>query len=278
MIISIASGKGGTGKTSVAANLAISIGGVQLIDCDVEEPNLHLLFPAGPCIEEPVYRMVPMVESGSCDNCGRCSSFCRYHALFTTPIEVLFFPELCHGCGGCLLVCPRKAISEGRHRIGRLLSCRSGDIELVYGELEVSEPMAVPLIREVKRRISPERDVIIDSPPGVSCPVIESVKGSDYCLLVTEPTPFGLHDLKMAVQVLEEMGITFGIVINRSGLGDREVYDYAEARGIPILLEIPYRRRIAELYSRGIPFSLEMPGWKERFKELFDEVRGLVKG
>lgn len=277
MIISIASGKGGTGKTTVAANLAISIGDVQLLDCDVEEPNLHLLLGLEPSCEESVYRMVPLVDPEACDLCGRCAAFCQYRAIFVGPDEVMIFRELCHGCGGCLILCPRKAISEDKYRIGRLIICRSGAMELVYGVLEVGEPMAVPLIREVKRRMDPGRDVVIDSPPGASCPVIESVRGSDFCILVTEPTPFGLHDLKIAAQVLGEMGIPFGVVVNRSGIGDRGVYDYCRARGIPILLEIPYQRRIAELYSRGIPFSHEMPEWREKFQSLFHEIRRLAE-
>ncbi len=278
MIISIASGKGGTGKTSVAVNLALSIGDVQLLDCDVEEPNLHLSLRLRPTLEEPVYRMVPVVDREKCDRCGRCAAFCQYHALFANPEEVLVFKELCHGCGGCILVCPREAISEDRYPIGRVIACRGSALELVYGVLEVGEPMAVPLIREVKRRMSPGRDVIIDSPPGASCPVIESVKGSDFCILVTEPTPFGLHDLRIASQVLEEVGIPQGVVINRSGIGDEAVYEWCRAEGLPILLEIPYQRRIAELYSRGIPFILEMPEWRERFRGLFHEIGRIVRG
>jgi MinD superfamily P-loop ATPase len=152
----------------------------------------------------------------------------------------------------------------------------TGDLELVYGELEVGEPMAVPVIREVKRHIDSSRNVILDSPPGTSCPVIETVKGSDFCILVTEPTPFGLHDLKIMVQVLDGMRTPFGIVVNRAGIGDKKVYEYCREKNIPILLEIPYQRKIAELYSRGVPFSLEMPEWKEKFQTLFNEIRELV--
>jgi MinD superfamily P-loop ATPase len=152
----------------------------------------------------------------------------------------------------------------------------ASDLELVYGELEVGEPMAVPVIRGVKEHIDNSKNVILDSPPGTSCPVIETVKGSDFCILVTEPTPFGLHDLKITVQVLRDMEIPFGVVISRAGIGDKRVYEYCRQENIPILLEIPYKRKIAELYSRGIPFSLEMPEWKEKFRALFDDVRKLV--
>ena len=280
MIVAVASGKGGTGKTSVAVNMALSIGNVQLLDCDVEEPNAHLLLH--PEIEharsrkEPVYVLVPVVNEEMCDHCGKCAEFCQYNAIFVSPEKVLFFPELCHSCGGCAIVCPRKAISEEQHRVGALKFGSAGDLELVYGELDVGEPMAVPLIREVKKQIKSGKIVILDSPPGTSCPVIETVKGSDFCVLVTEPTPFGLHDLKITVQVLENMGIPFGVVANRAGIGDKKVYEYCEEKNIPILLEIPYQRKIAELYSRGIPFSLEMPEWKEKFQTLVNQVRKLA--
>ncbi len=188
----------------------------------------------------------------------------------------MLFPELCHSCGGCTFICPKKAIAEDKHKIGILKLVSAGGLRLVYGELEVGEPMAVPLIREVKRQIDKSRNVILDSPPGTSCPVIETVKGSDFCILVTEPTPFGLHDLKIAVQVLEDMKIPLGVVVNRAGIGDKKVYEYCKEKDIPILLEIPYQRRIAELYSKGVPFSLEMPEWSEKFQTLFNDLRRLA--
>lgn len=276
MILSVASGKGGTGKTSVAVNIAISAGNVQLLDCDVEEPNAHLLLHPEIVGEEPVYTLIPSLDERLCDHCGKCSNFCQYNAIFATHEKVLIFPELCHGCGGCILVCPKGAIKEGKHRIGTLKRGYKGDLELVYGELEVGEPMATPLIRQVKRFIDKSKNVILDAPPGTSCPVIETVKGSDFCILVTEPTPFGLHDLKITVQVLEDMAIPFGVVVNRAGIGDRKVYDYCNGKGIPILLEIPYERKIAELYSKGVPFSLEMTEYKESFQSLFNDARRLA--
>jgi len=276
MIIAVASGKGGTGKTSVAVNMALSIEDVQLLDCDVEEPNAHLLLHPEISRTEPVYTLIPVVDEKLCDYCGKCGDFCQYNAIFVGSEKVLVFQELCHSCGGCAIVCPRKAIREEKHRIGTVKYGSTGDLEIVYGELNVGEPMAVPLIREVKNKIQNGKTVILDSPPGTSCPVIETVKGSDFCILVTEPTPFGLHDLKITVQVLKDMGIPYGVVVNRAGLGDKEVYEYCKENGIPILLEIPYRREIAELYSRGAPFSLTMPEWKGRFQILFDEVRKLA--
>jgi len=276
MIVSIASGKGGTGKTSVAVNLALSIGNVQLLDCDVEEPNAHLLLRPKIDHVAPVNISVPVVNEELCDRCGKCAKACQYNAIFVSSEKVLIFPELCHSCGGCVLVCPKKAVTEEEYRIGTLKYGSAGNLRLVYGELEIGEPMATPVIKEVKRQIEEDRDVIIDSPPGTSCPVIESVRGSDYSILVTEPTPFGLHDLKIMVQVLEDMKMPFGVVVNRAGSGDKKVYEYCREKGIPVLLEIPFQRRIVELYSRGIPFGLEMPEWKREFEALFEKIRKRV--
>jgi len=276
MRVAVASGKGGTGKTSVAVNIAISIGNIQFLDCDVEEPNAHLLLHPKISRTEPVYILVPVINEELCDHCGKCSEFCQYNALFVSKKKVSFFPELCHSCGGCTIICPTEAIKEEKRKIGILKFGSTDNIEIVYGELDVGEPVAVPLITEVKKQIETDRTVIIDSPPGTSCPVTETVKGSDFCILVTEPTPFGLHDLKIMVQVLEPMGISFGVVVNRAGLGDKKVYEYCEEKKIPIMLEIPYQRKIAELYSRGIPLSSEILGWKEKFEKLFKEVRKLT--
>jgi MinD superfamily P-loop ATPase len=277
MIVAVASGKGGTGKTSVAVNMALSVGNVQLLDCDVEEPNAYLFLKPKINQTQEVTVSVPVVNEKSCNRCGKCAEFCQYNALFVSTDEVLVFPDLCHSCRGCMLVCPVEAISEERHRIGTLKHGAAGDVELVYGELDVQKPMAVPLITEVKRQIRKGEDVILDSPPGTSCPVIQTVKGSDFCVLVTEPTPFGLHDLKIIVQVLENMNIPFGVVVNRAGAGDKKVHGFCREKSIPVLLEIPYDKRIAELYSRGIPFSQEMPEWKTKFQNLFKTVRKLAK-
>jgi MinD superfamily P-loop ATPase len=275
MILSIASGKGGTGKTTVAVNMALSLKDIQLLDCDVEEPNVHLLLHPKINEEKPVYVSTPQVNEELCDHCGKCSEFCEFNALFVTPEKVLFFTELCHSCGGCLLVCPKNAITEKNVEIGVVKKGVIEGVELVYGELDVGEPMAVPVIKDVKKQIKSNKTVIIDSPPGASCPVIESVRGSDYCLLVSEPTPFGLHDLKIMVQVLEGLNIPFGVIVNRAGIGDKKIYDYCEEKDVLILLEIPFQRRIAELYSRGIPFVVEMPEWRREFRLLIDDIKGV---
>lgn len=277
MIVCVASGKGGTGKTSVAVNMAISVGDVQLLDCDVEEPNAYLLLNSVIDKTEPVYAMVPNVNRELCTNCGECSTFCQYHAIFTTTDKILVFPELCHSCGGCAIVCPTKAITEEKYKIGILKFASAYDLELVYGELEIGEPMAVPVIKAVKKQLRQDKDVILDSPPGTSCPFVETVRNSDFCILVTEPTPFGLHDLMIAIQVLKNLKLPFGVIVNRAGIGDTKLYEYCIKEGIRILLEIPYQRRIAELYSQGTPFSLEIPEWNEKFQALFEEIRMLVK-
>ncbi len=269
--IAVASGKGGTGKTTVAVNLALSLPNVQLLDCDVEEPNSHLFLNPENEVVKPAYSLVPMVDYGLCDYCGKCAAACEYNALVVVPQkEVLVFPELCHGCGLCAMVCPRNAIHEEPREIGVIKTGKSsdGNIDLVYGVLNIGEAMATPLIDQVKAELNAEKTVIIDVPPGTACPVIAAVQGSDYCVLVTEPTPFGLYDLRLAVEVLKVLKIPFGVVINKAGIGDRRVYEYCEKEGIPILLEIPYDRRIAQCYSEGVPFVKEMPEWKERFAEM----------
>jgi MinD superfamily P-loop ATPase len=277
MIVSVASGKGGTGKTSVAVNLALSVGNVQLLDCDVEEPNAYLLLNPEIYKNEPVYTSIPRIDRELCNTCGECTKFCQFNAIFVASEKILVFPELCHSCDGCALVCPRKAITWEKHRVGALNFGATDRVALVYGELEVSEPLAVPVIKAVKKQIKEGKAVILDSPPGTSCPFVETVSGCDFCLLVTEPTPFGLHDLKIAVEVLRKIGVHYGVVVNRAGIGDKKLYDYCREENIRILLEIPYERRIAELYSKGVPFSLEMPEWEEKFQTLYNEIVRLVK-
>jgi len=275
MIIAVASGKGGTGKTTVAVNLALSLPNVQVLDCDVEEPNSHIFLNPVNEVVKPAYTRVPTVNYDLCDYCGKCAAACEYNALVVVPQkEVMVFPELCHGCGLCTMVCPQDAISEAPREIGVIKTGKSGDgnVDLVYGVLNIGEVMATPLIDQVKAELNPEKTVIIDVSPGTACPVIAAVQGCDYCVLVTEPTPFGLYDLRLAIEVLRVLKIPFGVVINKAGIGDRKVYEHCEKEGIPILLEIPHDKRIARCYSEGVPFVKDMPEWKERFAEIIDSI------
>ena len=277
MIISIASGKGGTGKTTVATNLALSLtGDVQLLDCDVEEPNAHLFI--NPAFEktEVVAASVPEVDEEKCNLCGKCGEICQFKAIVVIGNTVLPFPELCHSCGGCMAVCPEKAIREGERVLGITEAGRRGNLEFVHGRLRVGEAMSPPLIRKVRSFSKMDGVTLIDAPPGTSCPVIASIKGADFVLLVTEPTPFGLHDLKLAVGAVRILGIPCGLVINRSDMGDGHVWEYAKEEGLPILMEIPFDRRIAEAYSRGQMLVEVMPEWKEKFLQLYERILKIV--
>ncbi len=278
MKIAIASGKGGTGKTTLATNLALSLDNVQLLDCDVEEPDSHLFLNLKLEKVEDVCISIPKIDKQKCDFCRKCSEFCVYHALAVFPSEVLFFPELCHGCGGCTLVCPQQAITEEKRVIGVLETGNSGNLEFYHGLLNIGEPMATPIRGALKTKIDNNKIVILDSPPGTSCPVIESVSEADYTLLVTEPTPFGLHDLKLAVNMIRKLGIPFGVIINRDGIGNDGVEKYCKGEGIDILMKIPQDMEIARLYSKGIPFVQELTGWKDNFIELYAEIELKVKG
>jgi len=276
MRIAVASGKGGTGKTTIAANLAkvASRDGrrVVYVDCDVEEPNGHLFLK--PSIENRrlVGRPVPSVDLSRCTHCGKCSEICQFSAIVTIRDKVLIYPELCHGCGGCLLVCPEQAISEVSREIGLLETGMAGSIQFVHGMLNVGEVMSPPLIREVKAA-APDGDlVIIDCPPGTSCPVIESVREADFVLMVTEPTPFGLNDLTLAVEMVRALQLPCGIVINRAGLGDRGVCEYCADERLPILGEIADDRRIAEAYSRGELACQAVDGYDIIFGKLLADV------
>jgi MinD superfamily P-loop ATPase len=278
MIISIASGKGGTGKTTVAVNLALSLPkeSVQLIDCDVEEPNTHIFL--SPSIHQvtPVGILVPRIDESKCTYCGKCAQVCEYHAIAVILKNVLVFDELCHGCGACSYLCPEKTIFEVEREIGIIQEGSSDGILFVNGILNIGEPMASPLIRKVKERIQKDKILILDAPPGTACPVIETVKGSDFCLLVTEPTPFGLNDLELAVGMLEKLGIQMGIVINKADIGDRGIWDYCKSKNIPILMEIPMDRRIAESYSKGIPFVIENTSYIQKFEALFEKIKNHI--
>lgn len=275
MILAVASGKGGTGKTTVSVNLARVFGGeVQLLDCDVEEPNAHLFLKGVSQGAEVAGIPVPEVDESLCDGCGECARLCEYHAVVCFGTQPMFFPEMCHGCGGCLLVCPRHAIRERVRRIGVVETVRSQNVTLVQGRLDVGVALAPPLVRAVKARLRPGAPAILDAPPGTSCPVIATLRGADFVLLVTEPTPFGLHDLRLAVGMVKTLGIPFGVVVNRVGAGDGRVHDYCRESGIPVLLEIPDDRRIAEAYSRGEIAVEALPEYRTPFRSLLEKAWG----
>lgn len=276
MIITIASGKGGTGKTTVALSLALSLGEQSplYLDCDVEEPNAALFLE--PRIDErkEVGQLIPDVDTELCTYCGRCAEVCVYHAIAVLGKKVLVFPELCHGCGSCTLNCPAGAISEKLDIMGVIERGKAGPVAFGQGILNVGEAMAVPVIRQLKKWAIPartdNRPILLDAPPGTSCPVVESMRSADFVLLVTEPTPFGLHDLRMAVEVAaSELDKPVGVVINRTGIGDEGVETYCASENIPVLMRIPLDRRIAEAYANGVALVEAFPDYKAEFRQLY---------
>ena len=277
MIISVASGKGGTGKTTVAVNLALALGDCQLLDCDVEEPNAQVFLKADIRAREPATVRVPEIDYQKCDFCGKCRDVCAYHALAVLPGKVLFFPQMCHSCGACEMLCPRKAIRETDRTIGEIETGDREGIRFVQGKLNVGETMAPPLIRQVKSRIEPNSVAILDAPFGTSCPMVTAVRGSDFCILVTEPTPFGMNDLHLAIDTVKKLGIPYGVVVNRAEADDLKTRDYFKSNQIPLLLKIPLDRKIAELYSIGTPFIGPMPEYREKFRALFKTISETVR-
>lgn len=277
MKIAIASGKGGTGKTTIAtslAHLAATEGRtVAYLDCDVEEPNGHLFLKPQILREEPIHKLIPVVDPSRCTHCGLCSHACRYGAIACVAQQTLIFTELCHSCGGCLLACPEDAIREVPKPIGLLRTGTSGTVQFVEGVLTVGEAMSPPAIRAVKEA-APDADLtILDCPPGTSCPVVESVRGCDLLLLVTEPTPFGLSDLKLAVEMARALKLKFGVVINRANTGDREVWNYCRHQRINILAEIPDDRAVAEAYSRGEIAAESVSHVTKRIRSLLETLQ-----
>ena len=272
--MAVASGKGGTGKTTVALGLAIVAGEATLVDCDVEEPDDHLFLGGKGDLVEEVTIPVARVDEDKCTHCGECARACVFGALAVLKDQVIVVDDMCHGCGVCGLVCPEDAIHEERRRIGEVTLQERNGLDLYTGFLDIGQPLATPLISRLKALVPDNGLQILDSPPGTACPVVETIKGTDHCLLVTEPTPFGLFDLSMAVDMIRELGVPFSVVVNRDREGYEELDRYLEEEGVPVLMRIPDSMEIAKLYSRGLHFVEAMPEWRERFSRLLDELTG----
>jgi len=273
LIIAVASGKGGTGKTTIAVNLAYALDReVQLLDCDVEEPNAQLFLNGALLSTEEVTIPIPQIDASLCNGCGECSRFCEYNAIVSYGTMPLVFADMCHGCGGCMKVCPPQAIREVDHRIGVIETFSAGKITLIQGKMDIGAAMAPPLIRAVKQKTDNRIPILLDAPPGTSCPVITTLRGADFVALVTEPTPFGLNDLILAVETVREMDLPFGVIINRSGSGDARVNFYCADENIPILAEIPDDRKIAEAYSRGELIGKVFPEYRLIFEKIINDI------
>lgn len=285
MIIAIASGKGGTGKTTVAVNLAFLAENTQLIDCDVEEPNAHLFLEPVIKHKKKAFVDIPEVNYDKCKYCGKCREVCAYGAIAVLPPskpglkgQVMIFDHLCHSCGACVLLCPYQAITFKKREIGVVEIGKSGNVDFVHGKLNIGEAMASPLIRQVKEYIDKTKTVVIDAPPGTSCSVISAVKGSDCVLLVTEPTPFGLNDLKLAIEAIKKMQIPVGVIINRSDGNDEIIEKYCNEEKVSIVLKLPFSRKVAEAYSAGSLLVNELPEYERLFKNFVKNFFPLIKG
>lgn len=277
--ISVLSGKGGTGKTTVSVNLSVTIENSMYVDCDVEEPNGYLFLNPIIYEEKPVNVMVPEINYDRCVLCGDCVKACRFGALAKIGKEILVFDHLCHSCEVCFEICPHNAITEKYKQIGMVRKGKSLNVEFIEGRLSTGEATGVPILKEIHGIIkdSDKKIAIVDSPPGTSCSVIHSIKGSDICLLVTEPTPYGLHDLNLAVKLVESMNMPMAVIINKSGEGDELIERYCDEKRIKVLAKIPFKKELAEAYSKGkllVDFDDEI---KKIFKKLSDDIMELVR-
>ncbi len=281
MIISIASGKGGTGKTTIATNLAVSLlqtgQTVQYLDCDAEEPNGHIFLKPEIESSQDVTVSVPEVDMDKCTGCGKCARLCQYSAIICLKDKPLVFEQLCHACGGCMAICPEGAITEKQRKIGIAEFGKSNGVYFGHGRLDIGTIQTPALIKYVKTWIKDDAINIIDAPPGTSCPVIEAIKGSDFVLLVTEPTPFGLNDLELAVGMVRELKLPFAVAVNRSDIGDDAVVEYCQRENIEVIIQIPNDRKIAESYSRGVMIVEAMPDYKQTFLKLYEDIYRITK-
>lgn len=275
----MASGKGGAGKTTVAASIALFMAdkkSVAYLDCDVEEPNGHLLLHPVFNKQESVSVSIPQIIDEKCDHCGYCADICAFSALVALPGATLVFSEMCHGCGGCWLFCPHQAIMPAKKTIGVVEEGHAANIRFVRGKLNVGVAISPPLITAVKQKIKEDEFSLIDVPPGTSCPVVKAVEGADCCILVTEPTRFGLHDLDLSVKLMQHLNIPCGVVVNRSDGADVLIEDYCNARRIPLLQRLPLDRKVAEGYAVGVPAAVVRPDWRDLFDVLMRGVEELV--
>ena len=280
MKIAVASGKGGTGKTIISTSLALSLSeqydNVHYFDCDVEAPNGHIFLKPEYSEEKPLGIDVPVVDFNKCDYCGACAEACEFSAILVARKKLMVFNELCHGCYACQLVCHADAINMEMHQTAVYKKGHAGKINFVEGRLNLGEPMPTPIIANLKKMLPKDGIVIIDSPPGNSDSMVEAVIDTDFVLLVTEPTPFGLHDLKLAVETVKLMNVPMGIIANRADLGTKELWEYAKEEDIPVLMEIPFLREIAEGYSRGVPLVEVKPELKKDFIKLYEKINTIV--
>ena len=275
--IAVASGKGGTGKTMVATSLAACLDtqfSVQFLDCDVEAPNAHLFFKPEIETNQPAVILIPEIDQTTCTACGKCVQICEFHALAQTEDQIILFPQLCHGCGSCYRICPENAIHETPRKIGNMRFGKArSKIRFLTGDLTISEPMPTPIIRQLKVRLSDENKVtIFDSPPGASCAVVATVHDADFVILVTEPTPFGLHDLKQMLGVLDQTGSPGGVIVNRDGIGDFQVEDFLDQTSYPVMMKIPYQAEIAVGLAKGKILTDFFPQYQDKFLKLYQDI------
>lgn len=273
MQIAVASGKGGTGKTTIATSLALcAVDPVQYLDCDVEEPNGHIFLRPELKDRETINLTIPKLIEENCTACGECKEICKFNVIAQFGDTVMTFPDLCHSCLGCFLVCKDNALEKEKREIGVMETGTAGNISFTHGRLRVGEAMAVPLLHAVRNRAAADSITILDAPPGTSCPFVETVVESDYVILVTEPTPFGHHDLKLAAHALENLGKPFGVIINRSDIGDDRVEKWCSETNVPLLLSIPFNRTIAEGYARGIPLVETLPELRSSLEKILQRI------
>lgn len=282
MRIAVASGKGGTGKTTIATSLALSLvvnGEVHYVDCDVEAPNGHIFLKPQITHQSNAVIRIPVINKDTCSLCGRCVEVCQFHALAKIGKMIMTFPQLCHGCGSCTVNCPESAIEELANPIGVIESgVTAHGLNFSQGRLNISEPMSTPVIRQLKKSITTKDEsiVVLDAPPGASCSVVETLRGVDFVLLIAEPTPFGVHDLKQMIGIVTEMGIPAGVIINREKAMFMPLKDLCTEVHIPILMNIPFDRRIAAGLAEGLTLIEINPDYSQRLQDVYRQISSII--